>query len=92
MIGRGVFGNPYFFSSNQNLNITLEEKLKILIEHTQIFERELLLPKYKNFAVMKKHFKAYVNGFLGAKELRAKLMETKSSREVKQTVDNFLAS
>ena len=65
-------------------------KLKALVEHTKLFEKHL--GKHKNFAVMKKHFKAYVNGFEGAKELRAKLMETKSFREVKMIVDNFLKS
>ena len=96
MIGRGVFGNPFFFSEKKRPLLTegqnLKEKLEILIEHTQIFEKELLLPKHKNFSVMKKHFKAYVNDFPGAKELRVKLMETKNAKEVKTTVDNFLAS
>jgi tRNA-dihydrouridine synthase len=39
---------------------------------------------------MKKHFKAYVTGFDGAKELRIKLMETKNAKEVKQVVKDFL--
>src|ERR1035437_9850258 len=90
MIGRGVFGNPWFFSSKTNQNISTEEKLKVLVEHTQIFEKKLLKPKYKNFAVMKKHFKAYVNGFNGAKELRVKLMETENATQVENIVNNFL--
>ena len=92
MIGRGVFGNPWFFnfSSSYMGKSSIEEKLKVLIEHTQIFERELLKPKHKHFAVMKKHFKAYVNGFDGAKELRVKLMETENSKEVEKIVNSFL--
>ena len=39
---------------------------------------------------MKKHFKAYVNGFDGAKELRVKLMKTENYKGVKVIVDNFL--
>jgi tRNA-dihydrouridine synthase len=39
---------------------------------------------------MKKHYKAYVNGFLGAGELRTKLMETINSEEVEATVKSFL--
>ena len=70
MIGRGVFGNPWFFSSEKRHRYFIKEKLKILIEHTQIFDEKLLKPKHKSFAAMKKHFKAYVNGFEGAKELR----------------------
>ena len=96
MIGRGVFGNPWFF---KNLALRplltgegwgeVKQKLDVLIEHTQVFERELLLPKHKNFAVMKKHFKAYVNGFEGAKELRVKLMEVNNSKEVEKIIKNF---
>ena len=38
---------------------------------------------------MKKHFKAYVNSFDGAKKLRAKLMETNSSKEVERIINDF---
>jgi tRNA-dihydrouridine synthase len=39
---------------------------------------------------MKKHFKAYVNGFDGAKELRIKLMETENSKQVEKIINDFL--
>jgi nifR3 family TIM-barrel protein len=87
MIGRGVFGNPWFFSQYVP---SLQEKLKVLIEHTQIFDEKLLKPKHKNFATMKKHFKAYVNGFEGAKELRVKLMETENAKQVEKIIEKFL--
>jgi nifR3 family TIM-barrel protein len=85
MIGRGIFGNPWLFSEKTP---TTKEKLKVLVEHTKLFEK--ILGKHKNFAVMKKHYKAYVNGFDGAKELRVKLMETKSSSEVESIIKDFL--
>jgi nifR3 family TIM-barrel protein len=88
MIGRGIFGNPWFFDTKRKTPITVEEKLKVLLEHTKLFNK--LLKKQKNFAVMKKHFKAYVNGFDGAKELRVKLMQTKNIGDVKKIVHNFL--
>jgi len=85
MIGRAIFGNPWFFSGKVP---TVKEKLKVMVKHTKLFEK--LLGKSRNFAVMKKHFKAYVNGFDGAKELRIKLMKTENSGEIKAIVDNFL--
>jgi len=97
MIGRGIFGNPFFFSSLHKKKNVLSEsegqgfivkKLKVLIEHTNLFEK--ILGNHKNFAVMKKHYKAYVNGFDGAKELRVKLMETKNSKEVESIIKDFL--
>jgi nifR3 family TIM-barrel protein len=90
MIGRGVFGNPWFFLGRENADISVEERLNALIEHTQIFEKELSKPKHKSFAVMKKHFKAYVNGFEGSKELRVKLMETENATRVEKIINNFL--
>ena len=40
---------------------------------------------------MKKHFKAYVNGFEGAKELRVKLMEAENAEQVKIIINDFLS-
>ena len=69
--------------------ITLQERLEVLLEHTRLFEE--LLP-HKNFAVMKKHYKAYANGFPGAKELRIALMETETADQVALIVHRFLAT
>ena len=87
MIGRGIFGNPWFFDEGKK-EISTEEKLNALVEHTKLFEKEL--GEVKNFDVMKKHYKAYVNGFDGAKEIRIKLMEKKNSKEVENAIRSFL--
>jgi len=87
MIGRGIFGNPWLFDTKRKKSPTIEEKLKALVEHTKLFEKLL---DYRNFAIMKKHFKAYVNGFDGAKELRNELMSTNTSKEVSTIINNFL--
>lgn len=67
---------------------TSAERLKIAVEHTKLFEE--LLGDIKSFAIMKKHFKAYVEGFAGAKELRMQLMEAKNAAEVEALVEEFL--
>ncbi|MFA6258347.1 MAG: tRNA-dihydrouridine synthase [Candidatus Paceibacterota bacterium] len=85
MLGRAIFGNPWLFSKKKPKSI--KEKLNVMVEHTRFFEREF--KGKKNFAVMKKHFKAYVNGFLGAKELRIKLMEASTAKEVASIVKDF---
>jgi len=117
MIGRALFGNPWFFHPTRRLPtrltalpthgvnrdtimttdtadtdieyITLEERLRVLVEHTYLFCE--LLP-HKNFAVMKKHYKAYVGGFPGAVPFRMQLMEAESPKVVEQLVQTFLAS
>lgn len=101
MIGRGIFGNPWLFrglaeqprserdsASELQYIPTTEEKLRVAVEHTKLF-MELLGP-IKPFDFMKKHFKAYVNGFDGAKELRVKMMEAGSASEIEKMVDEFL--
>jgi nifR3 family TIM-barrel protein len=86
MIGRGIFGNPWLFAERDD--IPLAEKLNVMIEHTKLFEQ---IHPHKNFAIMKKHYKAYVNGFSGASALRAKLMEAESASEVEKITLEFLA-
>ena len=89
MVGRGVFGDPWFF--NQKVakeNLPLEKILRVMVEHTKLFKEKL--GDVKNFAIMKKHFKAYVTGFDGAKELRIRLMEVSSADEVEEIVEEFL--
>lgn len=74
--------------------ISPEARLRVLVEHTKLFEELLGTPPTggKNFALMKKHFKAYCEGFPGAKELRVKLMETETAAEVEGTTEAFLRS
>lgn len=90
MLGRAIFGNPWLFHPEKDLaNVTLQERFSVMLEHTRLFEE--LLP-HKNFAIMKKHYKAYVNGFDGAKELRNELMECANSEEMAQKIAVFMSS
>ncbi|OHA50588.1 MAG: hypothetical protein A2W59_01330 [Candidatus Terrybacteria bacterium RIFCSPHIGHO2_02_41_19] len=86
MIGRAVFGNPWLFLNAQKTNF---EKLSVLFEHTKLFEK---INKGRKFDVMKKHFKSYVSGFPGAKELRIKLMISKNAEDVEKIILSFLQS
>ncbi len=78
MVGRGAFGTPDFF--NKPI-VTQGHKVQMLIEHIRLFDELLLTPGHKGYHVMKKHFKAYIGGWNGAKELRAKLMAAESPGE-----------
>ena len=65
-------------------DLSIPEQLDILLEHTKLFEE--LLGDIKSFAIMKKHYKAYVSGFDGAKELRGELMMAKDAKDVVRMV------
>jgi len=88
MVGRGIFGNPWFFSGRAP---DLQERLERMVRHAELFEKMYKSDagpreRIKNFDVMKKHVKAYVAGFDGAKELRMELMGAKNAAEVKKIV------
>ena len=88
MIGRGIFGTPWLFDESKNVSVA--ERLRIAVEHAKLFAE--LLGDIKSFAIMKKHFKAYVEGFDGAKELRLQLMETENAAQVEEVIHTFLSS
>ena len=69
--------------------VSLEERLGVLVEHSKLFVE--ILP-FKNFNIMKKHYKGYVNGFPQAGHLRSRLMQAKDPSEVEAVVKEFLAS
>lgn len=56
----------------------IARRLETLATHIRLFAE--LLP-WKTFATMKKHFKAYVSGWRGAKELRERLMACSTGEE-----------
>ncbi len=82
MLGRAIFGAPWLFSEKK---FSLHERLDIMVEHTKLFEEKL--GGIKNFAIMKKHYKAYVNGFDGAGDLRGHLMTAENAGEVENIVN-----
>ena len=81
MLGRAIFGNPWLFAYSRELENrfvpTPQERMKALLEHLALFDE--FLGDTVNYATMKKHFKAYISGWSGAKELRIRLMETETS-------------
>jgi len=89
MVGRGVFGNPWFFDKGASPDtIPLEKRLRVMLEHTRLFEE--MFAGMKNFSVIKKHYRAYVSGFNGAKELRMALMQAHNADDADRIVKNFI--
>lgn len=93
MVGRGVFGKPWFFGDPEDVQhpgaTDIEFRLGVMVEHAKAFEKAF--KNIKSFDIMKKHFKAYVSGWDGAKELRIELMGAKSAFEVGRVVGRYLS-
>ena len=88
MLGRAIFGNPWLFDTTKAV-IPLEERLRVMVEHTKLYEE--LLGDIKSFAIMKKHYKAYMAGFPETHDLRMALMDATNATEVAHIVGEFLA-
>ncbi|MBN1651608.1 MAG: tRNA-dihydrouridine synthase [Bacteroidales bacterium] len=85
MIGRGIFQNPWFF--NPDFTPTIKDKLDTLIEHSRLYVQTW--GPERNFQVLKRFFKIYINDFNGAAALRAELMDTNELIEVENVIDSF---
>ena len=82
MIGRGVFANPYCFTNHQP---TREELMNLLKLHLDLYKQQSQ-KHYISYESLKHFFKIYINNFPGAKDLRAKLMETHSLSETRAII------
>lgn len=80
MIGRGVFQNPYCFTSHEP---TREELTELLKYHLDSYGENL------PYEPLKHYFKIYINNFPGASDIRAKLMETHNIEEAKEIVKDL---
>lgn len=97
MIGRGVFQNPFcFHDGDSRIDVENEDSTslahkKLLLEllnyHLDLFDHyqpELGRP----FETLKRFFKVYIRDFDGAGDLRAALMMTHSTDEVRERIYN----
>ena len=66
----------------------LKPLIKLLKLHLDLYEKQI--QKYHiSYETLKHFFKIYVNNFPGAKEIRAKLMETHSVDAARAIIDNI---
>lgn len=89
MIGRGVFANPWIFNplyrqdeqgriwklvQEQWELISVQERLATLKKHVDLYQ--LHWGDRRKYQPLKRFFKIYIQGFVGANKLRDKLMQT----------------
>ena len=88
MIGRGVFANPFVFETEVREH-SKAELINLLKLHLDIFDEYATRFEIRKFEPLKRFFKIYIREFDGASDLRAKLMETKSTAEVREILTEF---
>jgi len=74
MVGRGLFTNPLLFSGKDFSQLPREQKLACARFHLDLYED--FWGSGRNYEIMKKFFKIYLQGFEDAESLRERIMET----------------
>lgn len=88
MIGRGIFHNLWAFSKTGESHMGDHNELfRIMRRHITLFDE--VWGKSKNFAVLKKFFKIYVQGFPRASEVRERLMLANNRMEVENILNSL---
>jgi len=91
MIGRGIFQNPWAFDTARHPHIgSPTELIEVMERHVRLFHE--VWGNGKNYAILKKFFKIYVNGFHGATEWRVRAMATNSADEAMTLITELRAS
>ena len=82
MIGRGVFQDPFVFAKESPWqNYTKEQRIALYRKHVQLFA-DTWQQGERKVQTLNKFCKVYIQNFEGAKELREKLMNAKSTDEL----------
>lgn len=86
MVGRGIFANPWFFSDEERER-EIHDKTNLLEKHICLFDKTW--GSNRNFSILKRFFKIYINGFNGAAAFRTELMDTRNAGEALKVIEKF---
>lgn len=88
MVGRGIFGNPWFFNPTiQKSELPDKVIIDTLIDHVKLFNR--YLGDTKNFSLMKKHFKTYLRDTSLTRDQKQLFLEVDNADQVFQLRENL---
>ncbi len=88
MIGRGVFANPFAFEREPQTH-SLDELLGLLKMQLNLFDDFSTHYDMPRFPSLKRFFKIYARPELGATDLRNKMMDAKTTDEVRQILSDY---
>lgn len=84
MVGRGIFRNPWMFNST-GIQLSIAERIELLRRHILLYRETW--GSGKDYNVMKRFFKIYLNGFPGAAHWRDQLMRAEGYAEALYLLD-----
>jgi tRNA-dihydrouridine synthase len=87
MIGRGIFHDPFAFAENSPFGgYSREQRIQLYQDHVTLFT-QTWQHNERPIHTLNKFCKIYINGFDGAKELREKLMASRTYDELFATLN-----
>jgi nifR3 family TIM-barrel protein len=101
LLGRSTLGNPWIFRNKERVkhtlgtnyagpieevSVSMEERLQVLLEHTRHFEG---LRGVSRFVGIRKHLGWYCKGFYKASDLRVKMLQAGSTRDVEAILNTY---
>jgi tRNA-dihydrouridine synthase len=88
MIGRGIFTDMWAFDRREDKHIpTKRELLSLMDTHIRLFSQTW--GDAKPFETLRKFFKIYINGFLGASEMRDQAMKLQTKEEAYDFIEEL---
>ncbi len=78
MVGTGVFKNPWMFNPSP-VEITVERRIELMYKHITLYQQTW--GNGKDYNVLKRFFKIYLNGFAGAAHWRDRFMRARDYSE-----------
>jgi nifR3 family TIM-barrel protein len=89
MIGRGALANPFVFAkTNKWAELAPRQKIELYKKHVELFAKTWPNGEH-SIQTLKKFAKAYINGFDGASDLRAQIMQQNSLDDMFAAIDGY---
>ncbi len=90
MIGRGALANPFVFAKTDEwAELISKQKIELYKKHVELFAKTWPNGE-RSIQTLKKFAKAYINGFDGASDLRAKIMQQDSLNDMLKALEPLL--
>lgn len=83
MVGTGIFKNPWLFNKLPN-EAAVEERFDLLQKHIELYRNTW--NNAKNYNILKRFYKIYLNGFRGAADCREQMMMAPGYEEAMKTL------
>lgn len=84
LIGRASYGNPFVFGDRAASDISTHLWADIALEHAQLYATAFQREEKYHFLPMRKHLGWYARRMEAGRDLRARLVQTRSPHEVAQ--------